>query len=103
MTNKSHVITNGADRAKFVDSILATAEFVYNQLPNTNYTICVATFEDGWSVTGQSVCVDPADFNKEKGESIARENALNDASTHYWRVAGYLAMIRQTEIIYASV
>ncbi len=99
----THSIATGADRAAFVQAILATATHVYNQLPGTNYTVCVSTFADGWSMTGQSVCVDPADFNQELGETIARDNAISDAETHYWRTSGYLAMIGQTEISYGNM
>lgn len=85
-------------RAAFVESRLDSAKFKYFPLEGTNYTICVVTFIDGWSVTGQSVCVSKADYKQETGERIARENALADAETHYWRTAGYLAMIGMTDI-----
>lgn len=103
MTKCIHQIATGAERALFVKTIIATGKSVFNQLPNTNYTICVTTFEDGWSVTGQSVCVDPADFNQELGERIALDNAVQDAETHYWRTSGYLAMIGQKAISYETV
>ena len=89
-----------AERSAAVMTLVSSGKSVYHQLPNTNYTVCVLTFDDGWSVTGESVCVDPADFNQATGEGIARDNAINDAETHYWRVFGYMAMVGMTEFSY---
>ncbi len=97
-----HAIHDGEARAAFVDAILATATHAYTRLPDSQFTICVTSFADGWSVTGQSVCVNPDDYNEDLGQSIAAQNALSDASTHYWRTCGYLAMIGHTEINYAA-
>lgn len=99
---KTYPIATTEQRETFVNSIISTGTAIYHMLPNTNYTTCVLTFEDGWSTLGNSVCVDPLDFNQHVGESIAKNNAIALAETHYWRVAGYLAMIGQTEISYDS-
>lgn len=98
MTIKVHKISTGAERALFVETMLSGAVFSFHKLENTNYTICVATFKDNWTQTGQSVCVSDADYNQQTGERIAKENALREAETHYWRVAGYLAMIGEVSI-----
>lgn len=87
---KAMDISTGEARATWVATRLATAKCVYHELPNTNYTVCVITFADGWSQLGSSVCVDRADYNPKIGRKIARENALADAETHYWRTVGYV-------------
>ena len=39
-------------------------------------TICCLTLKNGFEVTGESACVDTANFNKEIGEKYARERAV---------------------------
>lgn len=39
-------------------------------------TVCVLTLRNGFTVTGESACASPANYNKEIGEKIARENAV---------------------------
>jgi hypothetical protein len=58
----------------------------YYQLADTTLTICVITVANGFTVTGESACVDPANFNKEIGESIAYDNAFEKL----WALEGYL-------------
>ena len=40
-------------------------------------TICNIICKNGFSVTGESACVDPANFDKKKGEMYAYESAFN--------------------------
>ena len=61
-----------------------TVEFLNSEIANVEYlrpvgtlTICVITTKDGFTFTGESACVDPANFNKEIGEKIAYDNAFN--------------------------
>lgn len=49
-------------------------------------TVCVLTLENGFTVTGESACASPANFNKEIGEKIARDNAKEKI----WALEGYL-------------
>jgi hypothetical protein len=65
----------------------------YHLLPRTTLTICVITVENGFTVTGESACADPANFNKEIGESIAFENAFEKL----WALEGYLLKQRMHE------
>lgn len=58
----------------------------YHQLPNTTLTVCVITIENGFSVTGESACADPENFDKEVGETIAYDNAF----AKLWALEGYL-------------
>lgn len=50
------------------------------------YTICVMTLTNGTVIIGESGCVDPANYNKEKGREIARAKAVNKI----WPLQGYL-------------
>jgi hypothetical protein len=58
----------------------------YHRIPNSTMTICVITMVNGFSVTGESACVDPNEYNKERGEEIAYENAFEKL----WPLEGYL-------------
>ena len=49
-------------------------------------TICVITLRNGFTVTGESACASPANFDKEIGERIAHENAIDKI----WPLEGYL-------------
>ncbi|MGL4735757.1 MAG: Gp49 family protein [Enterovibrio sp.] len=48
-------------------------------------TICVLVTKSGFTVTGESACADPANYNKELGEPIARNNAISKL----WAFMGY--------------
>jgi len=49
-------------------------------------TFCVLVLRNGFTVTGESACVSPENFNAEIGREIARENAINKV----WQLEGYL-------------
>lgn len=40
-------------------------------------TFCVLVLRNGFTVTGESACASPENFNAEIGRRIARENAIN--------------------------
>lgn len=48
-------------------------------------TFCVLVLRNGFTVTGESACVSPENFNAEIGRKIARENAINKV----WPLMGY--------------
>lgn len=48
-------------------------------------TFCVLVLRNGFTVTGESACVSPENFNAEIGLKIARENAVNKI----WPLMGY--------------
>lgn len=48
-------------------------------------TICVLGLRNGFTVTGESACASPANFNAELGRKIARDNARNKI----WALEGY--------------
>lgn len=49
-------------------------------------TICIIILENGFKVEGVSACVDPANYNEQKGRECAYENAFEKI----WEVEGYL-------------
>ena len=49
-------------------------------------TFCVITLKNGFTVTGESACASPENFNAEIGQKIAYENARNKI----WQLEGYL-------------
>lgn len=49
-------------------------------------TFCVLVLKNGFTVTGESACVSPENFNAEIGREVARENAVNKV----WMLEGYL-------------
>lgn len=48
-------------------------------------TFCVITLQNGFTVTGESACASPENFDAELGRKIARENAINKV----WPLMGY--------------
>lgn len=56
-------------------------------------TICVLTLESGFTVTGESACVDPKNFDREMGEGIARKKAIEKI----WMLEGYLLKHKMKE------
>lgn len=60
----------------------------FTVLPNGLTTVCQLTLSNGWTVLGQSACVDPAEFDAETGKEIARRNAEDEV----WKFAGYELM-----------
>ena len=54
--------------------------------PAETLTFCILILKNGFTVTGESACVSPENFNAEIGRKIARENARNKI----WMLEGYL-------------
>lgn len=57
-------------------------------------TFCVLHLKNGFTVTGESACASPENFNAEIGRKIARENAVNKI----WMLEGYLLKQKLSEI-----
>ena len=49
-------------------------------------TVCVITLENGFTVTGESSCASPENYDKELGEKISRMNAVGKI----WTLEAYL-------------
>ena len=48
-------------------------------------TFCVLVLRNGFTVTGESACASPENFDAEIGRKVARENAVNKI----WPLMGY--------------
>ena len=48
-------------------------------------TFCVLVLRNGFTVTGESACASPENFDAEIGRKIARQNAVNKV----WPLMGY--------------
>lgn len=53
--------------------------------PLTLLTFCVLVLKNGFTVTGESACVDPANFDAEIGRQVARKHAVDKM----WPLLGY--------------
>ena len=58
----------------------------YHVFDKTCLTVCCLTLRNGFTVTGESACASPENFNTELGRKIARDNARNKI----WMLEGYL-------------
>lgn len=68
------------------DIINKVKKTTYTVLPDGKTTICQLHMENGYTINGQSSCVDPAKYNQALGEKYAYEDAINKA----WPLEGYL-------------
>lgn len=56
-------------------------------------TFCVLVLRNGFTVTGESACVSPENFDAEIGQKVARQNAV----AKIWPLEGYLLKTRLHE------
>tara|TARA_R110000822_G_scaffold308799_1_gene437192 strand:+ start:496 stop:1065 length:570 start_codon:yes stop_codon:yes gene_type:complete len=61
-------------------------EKTFHVFGDTCLTVCCLTLANGFTVTGESACASPENFNAEIGEKIAFEQARNKV----WMLEGYL-------------
>ena len=57
----------------------------YEGSPLSLLTFCVLVLRNGFTVTGESACASPENFDSEIGRKIARSNAVNKM----WPLMGY--------------
>ena len=57
----------------------------YYRVPDTTVTICAITLKNGFTVVGESACIDPDNFNHSIGEQVAYNNAFEKI----WQLEGY--------------
>lgn len=57
-------------------------------------TICQITLDNGYSVRGESACVNPENYNQEIGERIAYDNAFNKL----WPLFGFFLAESQYQV-----
>lgn len=68
------------------ESVVLRGGQVASNSPLRLLTICILILRNGFTVTGESACASPENFNQELGERIARENAKQKI----WLLEGYL-------------
>ncbi len=83
MTEVQESLPNKVSLSDMMAKIKSTT---YTVLPNGKTTICQLVLENGFSIEGQSACVDPANYNQALGEKYAFENAIDKM----WPLEGYL-------------
>lgn len=66
-----------------VDAAIVGAQ--YHVFPGTTLTVCCLHLANGFTVTGESACASPENFNAELGEKIAHANARDKI----WALEGY--------------
>lgn len=74
-----------APRVTPADLEAAIASVQYHVFTGTMLTICVLTLQNGFTVTGESACASPENFDADLGRKIARENAKQKL----WPLLGY--------------
>ncbi len=57
----------------------------YHVFPGSQLTVCCLTLQNGFTVTGESACVSPENFNGEIGQKVARGHAREKI----WAFEGY--------------
>lgn len=72
-STKNQIIATGVD----LQTVIKSLELL---------TFCVLTLRNGFTVTGESACASPENFDAEVGQKIARANAVNKI----WPLEGYL-------------
>ena len=80
-------------QAKGLNAPRLTPDLIESKIVKEEYhlltdvlTVCVLTLENGFTVTGESACASPDNYNKEIGDRIARDNAKEKI----WVLEGYL-------------
>ena len=76
---------------ELIDSMVAKTEF--HVFKGSSLTVCCLTLLNGFTVTGESACASPENFNQELGEKIAYGNARDKI----WALEGYLLKQRLFE------
>jgi len=72
-----------ADPDKYPDEQVHFAG--YSLEPLNLLTFCVLVLKNGFTVTGESACASPENFDAEIGQKIARQNAVDKI----WSLMGY--------------
>jgi len=80
-------------QAKGLTAPRLTPELIDSKIGATKFhrltdvlTVCVISLKNGFTVTGESACASPENYNQEIGEKIAFQNAREKI----WQLEGYL-------------
>lgn len=69
---------------ELIDGVIVDED--YHVFEKTSLTVCCLTLKNGFTVTGESACASPENFDAELGKKIARKNAREKI----WMLEGYL-------------
>ena len=61
------------------------ANVQYHVFPGSRLTVCCLTLRNGYTVTGESACASPENFNAGIGQRVAREKARDKI----WGLLGF--------------
>ena len=75
----------------YIESMIVHEQ--YHVFGGTQLTVCCLTLKNGFTVTGESACASPENFNAEIGQKIARSNARDKI----WALEGYVLKQRLHE------
>lgn len=79
---------NIASEHYFTAAQAVAAKTAYTEVPPRELdllTFCVLVLRNGFTVTGESACASPENFDAELGRKIARQNAVSKM----WPLMGY--------------
>lgn len=83
------------NEVEFKDMNKVTAEYMQSRITDVEYsqpfgtvTICNIKLDNGFSVRGESACVDPDNFDEAKGQMISYKNAFDKL----WVLFGFALM-----------
>ncbi|MEN9433907.1 MAG: hypothetical protein RLZZ422_1496 [Pseudomonadota bacterium] len=68
----------------YIRSVIKSEQ--YHRFENTTLTVCCLTLQNGYTVTGESACLSPENYDEEIGKGIAKEEAIQKI----WMLEGYL-------------
>ena len=81
------------DKLKASPAPRVTKEYIEERISHKSFTkfgqtvtICQLTIDNGFSVRGESACVNPANYDEEIGNQIAYDNAFRQL----WPLFGFL-------------
>lgn len=84
---EQHLVAKGLTAPRVTPEAV-DAEIVgeqYHVFPGTTVTVCLLRLANGFTVTGESACADPANFDDAVGRAIARRNARDKI----WSLLGF--------------
>jgi len=67
-----------------IDAVILAVQ--HHVFPGSQLTVCCITLKNGFTVTGESACVSPENFDADIGERIAFDKARDKI----WALEGYL-------------
>lgn len=86
-TIEAEIVAKGKTAARITPDML-DQEIVkedYHVFPGSQLTVCCLTLRNGFTVTGESACASPENFDAEIGQKIAFRNAREKI----WALLGF--------------